>query len=277
MRLYWPLLATLLAILIGEAVTTGLLPVSRGHLFGLLGTKTGPIWITLAFYGANYFAVDLFQSLKGYFVLKLSLRKRTERTEAIIDSLIPESTNVPQRIQEDIKLSYLCRITVWCEYFISALILMQLFLLNLSEPTLIFAALGYAGISVLIAIRFNPRLTKAEIWTQQNEANYRTALVNNITDISLLSYTNDACLMAAKLQTQYLLFTKLQLCLVAVLPYIVLIPHLIQGKIDIGTLIQHQASFALIVVNAAVLISLYQTLIRGTASEQRVKEVTKND
>lgn len=276
------LLAVLAIIIVGEAAATGLLPVSRGHLFTLLTAKAGAIWAALFLYFFNYFAVDLFQSLKGYVVLKVSLWYRTLRTEQMSDYIgnmqacIPEFnlvSNAPQRIQEDIKLSYLARITVWVEYAISGIILMQLFLLNLSEPTLIGFALVYAAISVAIAYRFNPRLTLAEISAQQAEASFRTSLVDRITDIGLLSPTNDTLMKAARIRTEYLLFTKLQLGLIAVLPYAVLLPKLLSGTIDLGQVVQHQATFALIVVNAAVLIQLYTTLIQGKASEQRVKEI----
>lgn len=184
-------------------------------------------------------------------------------------------SNTPQRIQEDIKLSYVQRITVWCEYFVSGLILIQLMALNIHQPLLVIGALVYAGVSVVIAMLFNPRLTRAEIDSQQAEASYRTRLVGNILDISGLSSANDASIKAARIRTEYLLFTKLQLGLVAVLPYVVLIPQLFSGAIDLGTVVKHQSTFALIVVNAAVLIQLYPNWIQGKASEQRVREVTK--
>lgn len=279
-------LVGLILIIISEAVFTGLLPISRGHLFTLLTAKSGAIWTALILYFFNYFAIDLFQSLKGYTVLKVSLWYRNLRTHAINAYLsinyvlkkVPGSreglpTNSPQRIQEDIKLSYLQRITTWVEYTISGLILVQLMIMNLSEPILILFALIYAIISVLIALRFNPRLTKAEKDVQQAEASYRTGLVANILDITGQEVANKQSLRSKWIQTEYLLFTKLQLGLIAVLPYAVLLPKLLSGSMDLGTLVQHQATFSLIVVNAAILIQLYPTLIQGKASEERVKEI----
>lgn len=273
------LLSILAAIVVGEAITTGLLPFARGHLFSLLTLKTGPILLALVFYFLNYFTIDFFQSVKGYVVLKTALYYRNIRTHDVFLSLkkvdakhLP--SNSPQRIQEDIKLSYVQRITVWTEYGISSLILVQLLILNCKEIALIIFALGYAIVSILIAIKFNPRLTRAEIGVQQAEANYRTGLAASILDITGQTMANKASLASKWIQTEYLLFTKLQLGLVAVLPYAFLLPKLLNGTMDLGQLVQHQASFALIVVNAAVLIQLYPILIQGKASEHRVKEVT---
>lgn len=267
-------------IIIGEAVGTGLLPMARGHLFSLFASKGGAIPLALLLYFLTYFSIDFFQSVKGYVVTKVSLIYRRIRTDRVNNTMkekvfsgVGLPTNVPQRIQEDIKLSYTCRIYVWVEYVISALILMQLILINWTSITLVVSSLIYAGVSVVIAILFNPRLTDAEMSVQQNEANYRTGLVANILDITGLSAANNTQMKAQVIHTQYLLFTKLQLGLIAVLPYIVLLPSFLNGTIDLGRMIEHQASFALLVVNASVLIQLYPTLIQGNASEKRVQEI----
>lgn len=271
----WTLIGILSVILIGEAVGTGLIPVSQGHLIGYLGVKSSLVWTGLLLYFLNYLAIDFFQCFKGYVVLKLALWYRAIRTDYVINNLDTEHTNIPQRIQEDIKISYFARITVWAEYAVSGVILVQLFLLNLTQPVLLIFAIAYALFSVFIAYQFNPRLTRAEIDSQQAEASYRTSLSDRITNLSLLPLANLASLGAARIKTEYLLFTKLQLCLVVVLPYVVLIPKLLSGSIDLGTLVKHQSTFALIVMNAAVLIQFYSTLIQGRASDYRVKEITK--
>lgn len=265
-------------IILGESISTGLMPIARGYLFTLLSAKSGPIWTAIFLYFITYLCVDFFQSIKGYVVLKTTLWYRSIRT-ATINAVLPDKevlpSNTPQRIQEDIKLSYLSRISVWIEYIISGIILIQLFFINRAEPILIGFALGYAILSVLIAIRFNPRLTKAEINVQQAEASYRTCLVANILDITSLNMTNKVCLLSKWLQTEYLLFTKLQLGLMAVLPYIVLIPKLLNGNMQLGQIVEAQASFALIALNASVLIQLFPMLVQGRASEKRVQEIVE--
>lgn len=264
-------------VLIAESLLTGILPESRGYLFGFLESKTEGIYLALALYYCNYLFLDFFQAIKGYTILKLSLIFRSERTEDLIDNNKIKDciSNTPQRIQEDIKLSYHSRFTVWAEYFISGTILVQLMILNMSEPILVVASLVYAIISVLIAIKFNPKLSFAEKHVQHNEANFRTSLIEKYTT-KLLYPANEANLKAGIIRMNYALFTKLQLGVMSVLPYIVLIPQLLAGDITLGILMKHQATFALIVVNAAILIQYYTILIQGKASEERVQELERD-
>lgn len=262
-------------ILLAEALLTGLIPHSRGYLFDLLDAKSGPIWIALGIYFSNYLGIDFFQSIKAYFVIKLSLLFRTDRTHKVTESLKPNISNTPQRIQEDIKLSYHSRLLVWCEYIVSGIIVIQLLYINVDEPILVGAALVYSLISVGIAILFNPRLTRVEKDVQQIEASYRTGLINSLS-LHLLPSVNKTNIVAAQVRMEYLLFTRLQLGLITVLPYIVLIPSLLDGTIGLGDLMKHQATFALIVVNAAILINFYPKLVQGRASDERVREI-END
>ena len=258
-------------VLIAESVLTGLIPHSRGYLFGLLESKVGPIYLAIGIYFCNYLILDAFQAIKPRLVIGLSLIYRVFRTESIRPN--PNTENAPQRLQEDVKLSYESRLTVWCEYFISTTIVIQLLAINLSQPILLISALTYAALSVYIAYKFNPRLTTAEKEVQKQEASYRAQLSKNITNITGVVQANKASIMAANVRLQYSLFTKLQLGLISILPYIVLVPALLAGDISLGGLMKHQATFALIVVNAAILIQYYPLLIRGKASEERVKEM----
>ena len=89
----------------------------------------------------------------------------------------------------------------------------------------------------------------------------------------MLYDANDANLQAGRIRMGYSLFTKLQLGIMSVLPYVVLIPELVAGDITLGTLMKHQATFALIVVNASILIQYFTILIQGKASDERVKEI----
>lgn len=267
-KLKYGLGALILFILVAESVLTGLIPHSRGYLFHYLTLKTGPVYVALGIYFCNLLFLDFFQCFKAYFILKLSLVYRKIRTLAVLNNYKQGIINTEQRIQEDIKLSYLNRFTVWAEYFISGTIVIQLLIINLAVPLLVIAALIYAALSVAIAYKFNPRLKRAEKTVQQEEANFRESIVS-----SNLLCANQASIKAERIKTEYLLFTKLQLGLINILPYLILIPELLSGKIDLGTVVMHQATFSLIVVNAAILIQMYTVLIRGKASEERVKEL----
>ncbi len=245
------------------------MPITNGLLFGYLNTKSTLIWYGLGYYFLNYFAIDFVQSIKPYIITKIALLHRVIRTKKLLDKkVLPEVTNTAQRIQEDIKLSYVNRITVWSEYLISGLILIQLFTMNLHFPILLASAVLYSIISICIAIRFNPKLTYAEKEVQSTEADFRSSLT-----FTNLFKANDMVKKAARIQSEYFLFTKVQSAIMQILPFIILIPLYMSGAIDLGVVMKHQATFALIVTNAAVLINLYTIYIKGGASEHRVKEL----
>lgn len=260
-------LIVLISLLVLEATLTGFLPQTTGMVFHNLEIKSSFIWVALALYFGNNFILNAIQAIKNYVVTKLSMLFRTERTLNLVLDPIRVVENVNQRIQEDIKLSYMNRITVYSEYFISGLILIQLVLLNIDYPILIAAALVYAAISVWIALLFNPKLTHSEKEVQKEEATFRNFIGTH------LMFANAATLYAAKVRMHYLLFTKVQLSVMSILPFVVLVPQVLSGAIDIGTLMLHQSTFSLLVLNAAILIQFYPLLIQGHASEQRVREL----
>lgn len=276
------LVGALVALLFIEALLTGFIPLTKGMLYDAFTAKAGIYFcIFIAFF--NYFFLDTAQCLKGWMVNKVAMKARENRTGSVINGLTSTPPvdlsrnghpvdNVPQRIQEDIKLSYISRITVWCEYSISAAITIQLLIINLHQPVLVAASLGYAMLSVVIAYLFNPRLKAAEVMVQKEEANFRESLANSLSPIGLPKAVS-ATIRAATIRLQYQLFTKLQLGLLNVLPYIVLTPLLVNGTITIGELVKHQSTFSLIVVNAAILIQYYTVLIQGKASESRVRDL----
>jgi len=271
-------LITLGLVIISESILTGVIPIYRGDLYGALSNKSPEVYHAILVCFLIYFTLDFFQSIKGYVVLKTALIFRTRKTVEIAAKQVlktSELDNVPQRMQEDIKLAYLNRITVLCEYFISGTIVLQLIYLNLDQPKLIAAALIYTLISVAIAILFNPRLTATEKEVQKGEASFRESLTKGF-NFTSLSVANTTSLKAASIRTGYLLFTRLQLGILTMLPYAVLAPALIAGTIDMGTLMKHQGTFSLLVVNAGIIIQLYTTLIQGKASAERVKEL-END
>lgn len=271
-KLFPRLFSLVLVILLGEAILTGLLPHSRGYVFDMLEEHNIEVWYFIIIYFLNYFFLDFCQAIKGYFTTKFALHARNYRTEEVI-SKIGEGTNLPQRIQEDIKKSFEDVYKVYAEYFVSGLIIVQLYILNLDTPVLLICATAYALFSVGLAKLFNPRLTRAEKMIQETEASYRSDLVKDMSDISAIENVLTVNMKARLIETEYLLFTRLQFGLLNVLPYIVLIPSFFAGDMTLGTLIKHQATFALIVVNAAILVSMYPKFISGKASEERYLEV----
>lgn len=262
------------ALLLTEAVVTGLFPYSRGFLYEILTDKSGALWLAIGLFFANQFIFEVIQSVKKFLVIKLALRARKDRTEEILRDTIRIDDHVPQRLQEDTKLSYLMRLTVVSEYFVAILILIQLTIVNINVPLLLVAGFVYAGISVWIAMRFNPKLKSAEISEQKAEAAYRESYIESLNPAGIIG-ANKASLLAAFFRMQYDLFTRTQLSILVVLPYIVLGPMVLSGAITMGELVQHSTTFSLIVVNASLLIQYYTVWVKGTASELRVKELNE--
>jgi ABC-type uncharacterized transport system fused permease/ATPase subunit len=149
--------------------------------------------------------------------------------------------------------------------------------MNLSTPMLVVSAVVYSAVSILIAIKFSPRLMEAEVNSQQAEANYRTQLVKDIYNVTLLPEVNLTVLKAEKIRMYYSLFTRLQLGLLNVLPFIILVPMLYAGTITFGEVMQHASSFTLLVTNACILLNMYLVYVQGVASEKRVNELTKGE
>lgn len=265
-------IALLIFVLVAEGLITGLIPYSQGNLYGMLGVKSPLVWTAIGYYFLNLFGVDFFQCVKGFLVAKVAMFYREARTvKVLLSENLEKTPNHDQRIQEDIKLSYVNRITVWCEYFVSAIILVQLVVINITEPLLLGCAAGYAVISLIIAARFNKKLSTTEQEVQTAEADFRVSVKHGLGVIEKLSGAAAATIKIAKVQMHYKLFTKLQLGIMTVLPFIVLVPQLLAGTMLLGEVIQHQATFALLVVNAAILIQYYTVLIQGKASELRVR------
>lgn len=265
-------LTLLILVLIGEALMTGILPHTKGALYDILESKEGLVWAAIAIYTINYFLLYTMQALKDWVGVNLYTKMRVDRTKEILSRKLKRGNNLEQRIQEDIKWSYRLRMDVWVEYFISGIIVIQLIIINLDEPVLIGSALGYALLSVIIAKLFNPKLTGAQRDVRRDEANYREDLMKGLTT-NLLGTANKATMVEAKVKMQYRLFTNTQLAIMQIIPYLVMVPSLMSGDTTLGTLVKYQSSFALLVINAGILIMLYDTYTKGQASEQRVKEI----
>lgn len=261
----------LILIIIAEALLTSLLPYSKGEFYSSLETKV-LIVTYLVYFFINSFGIDLVQSVKGYCVTRFALKKRAEHTDYLVKKEIKRKRdidNVPQRIQEDIKLMYTNRYLVTVEYFISGLILVGIVVFNLNHYWLIGSALLYACITIGIAYLFNGKLIGAEKQVQKTEANFR----KNHLVMDVFGLANKASLLAAKINLHFTVFTKLQNAIVLVLPFILLLPGYLSGSIEFGDLIKIATMFQLIVCNANVLISLFPKLVIGKASKERVEEL----
>lgn len=270
----------LVFIIVAEALLTGVIPLTRSELYGELAKGSTLIYIMAAWAFANIFVLEAIQAVKGYVVLRASLKAREARTHEVCIGLTNRTSdaeiapNAPQRVQEDIKLSYINRYTAWSEYLISGIILVYLIVVNWDHTSLILASLIYSVISIAIAYLFSPRLTEAEKHVQRTEAEFRDSLVTSLTPIGL-NPAQEANIKAGKIGLHFNLFTKLQGSVLQILPFVLLTPALMSGVISFQEIMEHANTFSIIVVNAAILISIFPVLIRGKASEERVKELHK--
>ncbi len=259
-----------------EVLLTVILPITRSALYDSLASRSASIYYFSGILFLNVISLEGLQSLKGYIVLRVSLMTRQIKTHAVHQlEHLKESpiTNIAQRIQEDIKLSYFNRITAYTEYVISGLILVYLLIVNLHYPSLLIAALVYAVISVGVAYLFNGRLKQAEVIVQNTEADLRNEL--RVLGISSFQDAQHANIKAGKIRLGFALFTKTQMSILTVLPFVLLAPLLLEHTISFQEIMERSTTFGLIVVNAAILVSMYPIMIQGKASEQRVSDLEK--
>lgn len=266
----WSILLILLVVL--EALFTGLLPMTRSELFGDLAKVSTLSYISCIYVCINIFILEGVRAIKTYTVLRASLAKREEHTNRLLsDPCIHTSDkvdNIPQRIQEDVKLSYFNRFTAVTEYWISGLILLYLIFMNYSHYYLVLAALVYAALSTIIAYLFNPKLTKIQKVIRNTEAEFRSKL-----DDVTLSFAQQANVKAGKLQLGFDIFTKVQTTIMMTLPFFILIPMLLSHSITFTELVEQVTTFELIVINGAILVTMFPQYIQARASKQRVEEL----
>ena len=271
---FW--LGLLILEIVLEIVATSLIPVASGYLFGQLSLKSALVWTGIGYVFMTRFGFDLCQAFKQYLQIHFAMARRYLHTiglgVGINTKAWKDVDNVEQRIQEDIKIYYLNITSTYTEYTISLGILVFLIVAHHDETFLILSALGYAVLSVLIAWLFNPHMKHAERIVQKTEASFRHALIQFQRPDGFHD-TLAANKKAATIRLGFSLFTKLQSGLLLIIPYIFLLNPYLEGKIEIGTLVENVGIFALIVVNADILINMFPVLTAGNASKERVQEL----
>lgn len=259
-----------------ESIATALMPVTEGNFINSLN-KLDPIhviYLNLALYFIMRFVYYICQAFKDYCVILYSQYLREKKTNNLI---INNQTvdNIPQRIQEDIKLMYFNQVTVYTEYVISAIIFVALLIINYQHKFLVLSALAYGIISLGIAYMFNAKMKYAEKIVQKSEADFRSNLSEYLSGIPFsfgsVLFSN---IQAANIRLGYKLFTKLQGGLIILLPYLLLLPSFLAKEISMGDMVQQALVFGLLVVNFDIAISMFPYLTQGRASEERVKELT---
>lgn len=255
-----------------EIALTCLLPFTREIFYNALDAKLQNTLLFVGFLFLNAFALDMAQALKGYLVNLTGLIKRGKTFIKLANDDLKALEDRPQRLQEDIKLSFIYRYTVLIEYFISGGILLFLIFSNLHQPMLVAGALTYAIITVLLALLFGKKLVKAEANVQSQEAAFRISLASTVNALGLHS-AQKASIGAAKTRLAYAAFTRAQNAVLIILPFLVLLPGYLTGDVTLGYLMKSVAVFDLLVVNANILINMYPTWCQSLACRKRVQEL----
>jgi ABC-type uncharacterized transport system fused permease/ATPase subunit len=228
------------------------------------------IYIGLMAYFFNLFFVNIVQTFKPYFEIRTGLIKRLLKTARAFH-IKKDLDNIPQRIQEDIKLSIQYRIQVYAEYAISGSIVVWLIVQNYTQPILLGGSLLYSLLCIGIAYMFNPSMVRAEREIQINEANFRVAASNGI--FRSFGGVITSNIFAAKTRLAYGIANQTQVAIMTVLPYLVLIPAYVGGSMTLGNLMYFATTFELLVLNMAIVINLFPVLTQAKASHNRVKEL----
>lgn len=274
----------LIGIIIAEAVTTGLLPVTKSVLYAGLATAPTTVATAVLIFGLNLLILEMVRAGKPYAITRTAMLHRSTRTLSILDkteSVHDIYPNSPQRIQEDIKQSLILRYNAYVEFAISTGIVIYLILVNLSSPLVLLYSALYSAVSLVIAVKFRPVIQKAEQDVQGKEAEFREVLTDNslVGFVERLSHrvglglAIEANLKAAKLQLGFEVFSKLQVTGVIMIPILLFLPQLILGSINFQQFMDVTTTFEILVVNATILCYVFPILIKGKASEKRVQDL----
>ena len=243
----------LVVIVVAEAVTTGLLPHTKSMLFAGLASAPATVAFAALFFGLNLVILELVRAWKPYAITRTAMLRRSERTSNLISQADEKAgyPQFPQRVQEDIKQSFMLRYTVYAEFAISAGIVIYLILVNLGSPLVIFYAAVYSVISLVIARIFQPIVQRAEQDVQGKEADLREGLAEGVFEVFfeklgrhlLLGMAIEANLKAATLHLRFDIFSKLQTAGVILVPIALFLPPLIAGSINFQQFLDETTTF----------------------------------
>jgi ABC-type uncharacterized transport system fused permease/ATPase subunit len=267
--------------IIGESVLTSLIPLVQKYFFNALAGFQANLmsWLFVLF--LVNFGYSFCQSIKAWIQINFSNVLRIQRTLQLFKGPLNYIIdNAPQRIQEDVKLAYNGLTTVYTEYAISSFIVVWLVIENWRHVDMVCGALGYAALSMGIALLFKKKMIYAETIVQSSEADFRKSLAYDFTRSLVRGFSLAGlydCIRATKtsagIRLNYNLFTKIQGSLVLVLPYLVLIPQYLKHTLALGDMMQLASVFSLIVVNTDILISVFPLLTQAKASVKRIEQL----
>lgn len=275
----------LLGLLGAEITATVLIPVWKNYFFDGIEAKSYEIFYSGLFYFVILITVFVVsQGFKYYVSHRFSLVSR----EALIKVLYERWTlnkedskklDYPdQRIQEDSRLVTELTVEVAIEVVISSLIIVGLVAQMWGNWLLLGLGIGYTIAVTLVALLFHRPMIDTEKWLQRKEAGFRFELAKKVMGKTRIRYkgafhlVKSAYLRYTKVLMGFTLFNRAKSNLMALVPYLVLVPMYFAGDITFGRIMEGVSQFELLVINASILIILYPRVTKAIASYERISE-----
>lgn len=279
----WLVLVVLLVVLGLEVYITTLIPEGRKLVFGSLSSKSWDGFVSgMWFYSTIFLSFGVVQGVKGYLANSVSAKVREAMTKVVLKRWVKQEDltkldHPSQRINEDIRICTESTLEVGLEVFISAAIVITLVSsMWSSQALLLWAAVGYTALSVIIALVFNKPLKNRDIGLQVAEAAHREAI--HKIELGLGDYTAKSKLVSviteymkyAKVKLMYSMFYKITMGFSSIVPLFLLAGPFFADTINLGQLMEGGSQFELVVINLGILLTVYGSVIKAQASWHRV-------
>lgn len=253
-----------------EIVLTCLIPTGKEYFFDKLQLHSKQAWIGLFFYVGILLALSIVQTLKPLLTTYVANTKRFILTNQYFQ-LGKDVINRDQRIQEDIKIYTSKSTAVYCEYIISFSIVVFLIFQNIHQIFLIVASIVYSVICIGAAYLYKYKLIQAEKDIQQVETDFRNhARSNNLETLAFVLKTN---IKNSVIKFSYGICVQVQSGVMTLLPFMYLLPAFLLNRITLGAMMNKASIFELLVVNMAIIVNMWPSLMQSVASHDRVKEL----
>lgn len=268
-----------------EIAGTVYLPYTRKPIFDSLEKYNYAAFISsllLMFYtyltlnGAQGFKTWLGQRMSFIFrdALMKTIKKRWIKNGAQTKVSTPCS-----RLNDDVRTSTEIAVIVFTELFISMMIVLGLIVGMLGQPFLLGSALAYSAISIGLAVLFRRPIVSRRVALLNAEGTHRLALTK--VSIGQGDYSSKSRWIELRLAfgrhiamlRNYKLFSAAQTAVMLSVPFLLLVPDYFKHLITLGDVMQGVLSFDLLVLNAAIWVTLYPQVTEAQAAMIRVREL----
>ena len=273
----------LLGIIIATEIgLTVVIPMWREYFYNVLQLKNiAEFYPALGWFAALMIGMGTVQGLKSWTGYRISFIVREAITKTLFRNWLASDRTAPnytQALTESIRNSTELYLEIVVEVVISAAIVVILVLSNLHSVPIITASLIYTLSMSALAAAFNKPLVRTDADAQKAEGAFREAISDIFSGKNDYTYSDKWAEVAKtyytyiKVQMNFTLFSRVKGSLASLIPYILLSSSFFAGTITLGEFMAGVATFELLVVNATILMALYQKLTRARASKSITKE-----